>query len=119
MTWHTEATQPDARRASAAATAVLQPVRFGEFLRDRRVIDDEQWLAALATHWSERRGSIGRIIAEHGFVSAVEIEREARAFHDLDVVEVDDGSLGDDGEGHTAPGQDVAMIYATRPRPHP
>ena len=27
--------------------ATLEPVRFGEFLRDRNLISDEQWLAAL------------------------------------------------------------------------
>lgn len=68
--------------------ATLQPVRFGEFLRDQRLITDEQWLAALAVHWSERRARIGRIIAEHGFLGHAEVERQARAFHDLDVVEV-------------------------------
>jgi hypothetical protein len=74
---------------------LLQPVRFGEFLRDRNLITEEQWLAALATHWSVRRLSIGAAIAQHGFLPAHEIEREARAFHDLDVVEV--------GEPTTAP----------------
>ncbi len=69
--------------------AMLQPVRFGEFLRDQRLITDEQWLAALATHWSERQGSIGRVIAQYGFLDVSEIERLAAAFHDLDVVEVD------------------------------
>jgi hypothetical protein len=85
-----DVTQPDARpyQTAPASLAVLQPVRFGEFLRDRQVIDDEQWLAALASHWSERRQSIGRTIAAHGFLTQVEIEREARAFHDLDIVEV-------------------------------
>ena len=67
----------------------LQPVRFGEFLRDRRLITEEQWIAALASHWSERRLSIGRTIAAQGYLSQREIERQAAAFHDLDVVEVD------------------------------
>lgn len=72
-----------------APQAVLQPVRFGEFLRDQRVITEEQWLAALAAHWSERRGTIGRAIADQGFLAEHEIEGLAAAFHDLDVVEVD------------------------------
>lgn len=67
----------------------LQPVRFGEFLRDRCVITEEQWLAALAAHWSERRLPIGRTIVEQGFLGLEQIEREAAAFHDLDVVEVE------------------------------
>lgn len=70
--------------------ATLEPVRFGEFLRDRHLITDEQWLAALAIHWSApTRRKIGATIIEHGFLPAEVVEAEARAFHDdLDVVEV-------------------------------
>ncbi len=84
--------------ASAATTitgiprmpATLEPVRFGEFLRDRHLITDEQWLAALAIHWSAlTRRKIGATIVEHGFLPADIVEAEARAFHDeLDVVEI-------------------------------
>lgn len=72
--------------------ATLEPVRFGEFLRDRQLIDDEQWLAALADHWSAPgRRRIGATIVARGFLSAEVVEAEARAFHDeLDVVEVGD-----------------------------
>jgi hypothetical protein len=81
---------------SAASTtrllATLEPVRFGEFLRDRNLITDEQWLAALAAHWSSPsrgRRRIGATIVENGFLPAEIVEAEARAFHDdLDVVEV-------------------------------
>jgi len=73
--------------------ATLEPVRFGEFLRDRHLISDEQWLAALAQHWSEpltgRRRMIGTTIVENGYLAAEIVEAEARVFHDdLDVVEV-------------------------------
>lgn len=70
--------------------ATLEPVRFGEFLRDRKLIDDEQWLAALAAHWSApRRQRIGATIVERGYLSAEQVEAEARAFHDdLDVIEL-------------------------------
>ncbi len=79
------------RQVSAPAT--LEPVRFGEFLRDRHLISDEQWLAALAQHWSEpldgRRRLIGTTIIESGFLPAEVVEAEARVFHDdLEVVEV-------------------------------
>ncbi|MFN0245914.1 MAG: hypothetical protein ACKV2T_03335 [Kofleriaceae bacterium] len=82
------------RQASLPAT--LEPVRFGEFLRDRNLISDEQWLAALAQHWSEpldgklgRRRLIGTTIIENGFLPAEVVEAEARVFHDdLEVVEV-------------------------------
>lgn len=76
--------------------AVLQPVRFGEFLRDQNLITDEQWLAALAEHWSERRGPIGVTIASHGYLAWSEVERHAQAFHDLDVIEVDAPGANDD-----------------------
>lgn len=70
--------------------ATLEPVRFGEFLRDRHLISDEQWLAALADHWSATtRRKIGATIVERGFLPAEIVEAEARAFHDdLDVIEI-------------------------------
>ncbi len=73
--------------------AVLEPLRFGEFLRERRLITDEQWLAALAAHWSaagsEQRARIGEILVAQGVLSRDVIESEARAYHDdLSVVEL-------------------------------
>jgi hypothetical protein len=74
--------------------ATLEPVRFGEFLLLRHLISDEQWLAALAEHWSAlaaggKRRRIGSTIVEHGFLAREIVESEARAFHeDIDVVEV-------------------------------
>ena len=79
-----------------APAATLEPVRFGEFLRDRHLISDEQWIAALAQHWSEpldgRRRLIGTTIIENGFLPAEVVEAEARVFHDdLEVVEITEG----------------------------
>lgn len=73
--------------------ATLEPVRFGEFLRDRKLISEEQWLAALADHWSGpltgKRKMIGKTIIDNGFLTADVVEAQARIFHDdLDVVEV-------------------------------
>jgi len=72
--------------------ATLEPVRFGEFLRERHLIDDEQWLDALADHWSAPaavRRPIGAIIVELGYLTREVVEAEARVFHDdLDVVEI-------------------------------
>lgn len=72
--------------------ATLEPVRFGEFLRDRQLISDEQWLAALALHWSApKRSRIGDTIVDSGFLPKATVEDEARRFHDdLDIVEVDE-----------------------------
>jgi len=80
-------------RNAASAPATLEPVRFGEFLRDRNLISDEQWLAALADHWSQpllgRRRLIGTTIIENGYLPAEVVEAEARVFHDdLDVIEI-------------------------------
>lgn len=77
----------------APLAATLEPVRFGEFLRDRQLITDEQWLAALASHWSAalrgKRRRIGATIIENGFLSSDVVENEARVFHDdLEVIEV-------------------------------
>jgi hypothetical protein len=73
--------------------ATLEPVRFGEFLLHRNLISDEQWLAALAQHWSlavlGKRSRIGTAIVDNGFLAKDVVEREARAFHDeIDVVEI-------------------------------
>jgi hypothetical protein len=71
--------------------ATLETVRFGEFLLHRNLISDEQWLAALAAHWSSvERRRIGATIVENGFLSADQIEAEARAFHEgIEVVEIE------------------------------
>jgi hypothetical protein len=72
--------------------ATLEPVRFGEFLLLRNLISDEQWLAALAEHWSASatsRRPIGNTIIANGFLPKHVVEAEARAFHDdIEVVEV-------------------------------
>jgi hypothetical protein len=80
---------------TARSIATLEPVRFGEFLLARRQITDEQWLAALAEHWSKaatgRYQRIGNTIVDHGFLARETVEAEAQAFHDgIDVVEVAD-----------------------------
>jgi hypothetical protein len=78
---------------SSRRIATLEPVRFGEFLLARQQITDEQWLAALAVHWSSsafgRHRLIGTTMVEHGFLAADALEAEVRAFHDeIDVVEI-------------------------------
>src|SRR5689334_4703195 len=79
-------------RPAPSPLATLEPVRFGEFLLHKNLISDEQWLAALAEHWSaggRTRVSIGSTIVANGFLAREVVEREARAFHeDIEVVEV-------------------------------
>jgi hypothetical protein len=78
----------------------LLPIRFGEFLRDRNLITEEQWLAALAAHWSARRigdrKRFGWTIVEQGFLPVDRVELEAARFHSLEVVEVESLDFGDD-----------------------
>lgn len=70
--------------------AALVTVRFGEFLRERNLINDEQWLAALGVHWSETpRRRFGDALVELGVLPSDVVEEAAGVFHDgLDVVEV-------------------------------
>jgi hypothetical protein len=71
-------------------SAALVTVRFGEFLREKNLISEEQWLAALATHWSESpRRRIGDALVELDILTSEDVEEAADVFHDgLDVVEV-------------------------------
>jgi hypothetical protein len=72
--------------------ATLEPVRFGEFLLHRNLISDDQWLCALAEHWSApttHRMPIGSTIVANGFLARDVVEQEARVFHeDIEVIEV-------------------------------
>jgi hypothetical protein len=71
-------------------TPALVTVRFGEFLREKNLISDEQWLAALATHWSESpRRRLGDTLVDLDILDSGAVEAAADVFHDgLDVVEV-------------------------------
>jgi hypothetical protein len=65
----------------------LQPLRFGDFLVERKVIDEGQLLDALAEHW--RSGCrIGESVARKGYLSKTEIERLASEFENLNTVYV-------------------------------
>lgn len=79
-----------ALRPTAPRMAVLETVRFGEFLRDQMLLSEEQWLEALAVHWSrEPRRRFGDTVVDLGYLSQDIIDRAAAEFHDgLDVVEV-------------------------------
>ncbi len=74
----------------AGVPATLEQVRFGEFLLERKLISDEQWLAALADHWSSRsRRSIGETIVAKGYLASAVVESQARVFHDDDLLDSD------------------------------
>ena len=44
----------------------LERIRFGEFLLEKKLLNDEQLIAALAEHWSNG-GKIGTAISRAGF----------------------------------------------------
>jgi hypothetical protein len=75
--------------------ATLEPVHFAEFLRDRALITEEQWLAALAAHWSAPvHRPVGAAIVDCGFLARDAVEAAARMFHDeLEVVELGPADL--------------------------
>jgi hypothetical protein len=65
----------------------LQPVRFGDFLVERKVINEGQLLDALAEHWMSGY-RIGESVTRKGYLPAVEIERLASEFENLNTVYV-------------------------------
>jgi hypothetical protein len=65
----------------------LERIRFGEFLLERRVIDDGQLLDALAEHWAHG-GRLGAAITRRGILSVDQVERLAAEYHGIQVVEV-------------------------------
>jgi hypothetical protein len=69
------------------ALKTLQPVRFGDFLVEKQVIDEGQLLDALAEHWisGER---IGETIAKRGYLKEQVVERLAREFESLTTIYV-------------------------------
>lgn len=74
--------------ANSTNPAPLETIRFGEYLFEQQLISDEQLLAALALHWSERSGRIGSVIAAQGFLSPEDVEAHATAYHGLEVIEL-------------------------------
>ena len=68
-------------------TKSLEPVRFGDFLVERKLINEQQLLDALAEHWMSGC-RIGESVARKGYVAPVEIERLAGEFQSLSTVYV-------------------------------
>ena len=65
----------------------LQRIYFGEYLLDRRVIDDGQLLDALADHWGHG-GRFGSALCRRGILTRDEVEKYAAEYHAIGVVEV-------------------------------
>jgi len=77
----------DLTQPTAPTRPHLVPIRFGEFLCERKLITDEQLLDALGDHWSNG-GRIGNAISRRGFLSPDEVERQASAYHELEIIEI-------------------------------
>ena len=81
----------DVQWLGSAKRASLELIRFGDFLREKNALTDEQLLDVLAEHWA-RGERLGDSVARRGFLSCAEVERLAAEYHRLQVVEVDGGS---------------------------
>ena len=65
----------------------LRPIRFGEFLVEKRVLSDAQLLDVLAEHWATGH-RLGDTIAARGYLAREEVERYAKEYQNLTVVYV-------------------------------
>jgi hypothetical protein len=65
----------------------LQPVRFGDFLVERQLIDEGQLLDALAHHWMSGC-RIGEAVVRRGYLSPAEVSRQLMEFEGLSTVYV-------------------------------
>jgi len=65
----------------------LQPIRFGDFLVERKLINEKQLLDALAEHWVSGC-RIGESVARRGYVPKADVERLASEFQNLSTIYV-------------------------------
>lgn len=65
----------------------LEPVRFGDFLVEKRVIDEGQLLDALADHWIAGC-RIGEAVVRRGYLSPEQLSQQLNEFQNLSTVYV-------------------------------
>jgi hypothetical protein len=65
----------------------LEPVRFGDFLVEKKVIDEGQLLDALADHWIAGC-RIGEAAVRRGYLSTDELSQRLNEFQNLTTVYV-------------------------------
>ena len=65
----------------------LEPVRFGDFLVEKKVIDEGQLLDALADHWIAGC-RIGEAAVRRGYLSIDELSQRLTEFQNLTTVYV-------------------------------
>lgn len=66
----------------------LEPIRFGEFLLERKVISDGEYLDALADHFANG-GRFGMALSRRGILPTDRVEELAAEYHALRVVLVE------------------------------
>lgn len=69
------------------AAAVLEPVKFGDYLVERQLIDEGMLLDALADHWISGC-RIGESVVRRGYLKAEELSRYLADFEGLHTVYV-------------------------------
>jgi MSHA biogenesis protein MshE len=69
------------------AEIALQPLRFGDFLVEKNLINEGQLLDALADHWISGR-RLGETMVQRGYLSAEALTRYLAEFDGLAVVYV-------------------------------
>jgi len=69
------------------AGLTLEPVRFGDFLVEKKVIDEGQLLDALADHWISGC-RIGEAVVRRGYLSPSELHSKLHEFETLSTVYV-------------------------------
>lgn len=69
------------------AQVKLVPVRFGDFLVERKILDEGQLLDALAEHWMSGC-RLGESVVRKGYLAPSEVERLAHEFENLNTVYV-------------------------------
>lgn len=76
-----------------AAPNQLEVIRFGDFLRDKRLVSDEQLLSALAHHWAAQvqgqRTRLGESLVACGILSREIVASQLLQFCDTSIVDVE------------------------------
>ncbi len=63
----------------------LQPMRFGDFLIERNLLDEGQLLDALADHWMSGC-AIGESVVRRGYLTQEQLAEQLRAYESLATV---------------------------------
>ena len=65
----------------------LKPIEFGDYLLERRVLDEAQLLDVLADHW-QNNTRLADAIVRRGYLPQAEVDRLVEEYENLHVVYV-------------------------------